>query len=142
MTISSDDLIIMSIVAKPGQAFVGYDLLQAISATGMKFGPMNIFHYYASEHETIPLFSLSSMTEPGEFNWDQIGSFTCTGLSLFMNMRTNNSEDIFALMIATAEQLADDLDGQLFYGQSIPWNDDILEQLQNQLRTLNTLHAE
>ena len=125
----------ISVIAKPGHSFVGYDLLQAIQATGMRFGEMNIFHYYLPKiGGTIPVFSLVSMTEPGYFNWDKIGNFSCNGLSLFMDIeKTAAPEDIFALMIATAEQLAEDLEGELRAGQNLPWTDTILQEYEEKI---------
>ena len=64
-----NDLLMISIMAKPDSRFGSYDLLQAISATGMQFGPMNIFHYYLpAGGNQVSLFSLASATEPGEFD--------------------------------------------------------------------------
>lgn len=132
MDVPSDDLIVISVVAKQGNAFAGYDLLQAITATGMKFGEMNIFHYY-SAYSAKPLFSLASLTEPGDFDWDLIGNFSCTGLSLFMHTSVEQPEEVFALMVATAEQLADDLDGELRGQQFLPWNEEVIEVLRSKL---------
>jgi len=130
-----NNLIIISVIAKPGHAFVGYDLMQAIHATGMRFGAMNIFHYYLPKiGGTTPVFSLASMSEPGYFNWDKIGDFSCNGLCLFMDIEQNTApEEIFALMVATAEQLADDLQGELRAGQNLPWNEDILKEYEDKL---------
>lgn len=124
------DFIIISIVAKPNQQFVSYDLFQAISATGMQFGAMNIFHYYApSAMGKKPLFSLASATEPGEFDLNQMGNFSCNGLTLFMNTRlVSDKKTVFALMVETAEQLAEDLHGELRAGTRHPWNEQIKQQ--------------
>lgn len=131
MDANTNDLIVISVIAKDGTTFAAYDLLQAILATKMKYGPMNIFHYYSSTTDTKPLFSLCSLTEPGDFDWDKLGNFSCAGLCLFMNTKNvSNPEEIFALMVATAEQLADDLDGELRGGQSSPWTEDEVEKIQ------------
>lgn len=125
----------ISVIAKQGHPFVGYDLLQAIQATGMRFGEMNIFHYYLPKIDgTTPVFSLASMTKPGYFNWDKIGDCSCNGLTLFMDIeRTSAPEEIFALMVATAEQLAEDLQGELCAGQNLPWNDDVLKEYEEKI---------
>ena len=124
------DLVIISIVAKPNQPFASYDLLQAISATGMKFGAMNIFHYYSpASMEKKPLFSLASATEPGEFDLNQMGNFSCSGLILFMNsQQVPDKRKAFTLMLETAEQLAEDLQGELRSGTRSPWNETIKQQ--------------
>lgn len=140
-TAQNDDyqnLIVLSVVAKPDCQFASYELLQAITATGMRFGEMNIFHYYVdrdnfpncksveaeenAQHD-FALFSLASATKPGEFDLDRIGEFACTGLTLFMDIsKVPYREQAFELMLHTAEQLADDLDGELRAGQRYPWN--------------------
>lgn len=126
----TQDFIIINVVAKPNQPFASYDLLQAITATGMQFGAMNIFHYYSpSSMEKKPLFSLASATEPGEFDLNQIGNFTCQGLTLFMNTRQQmDTKKAFTLMVETAEQLAEDLQGELRAGSRQPWNEQIKQQ--------------
>jgi len=133
MNDAANELIIISVVAKSGHHFAAYDLLQTIVATGMRFGPMKIFHYYLPS-STTPLFSLASSTEPGDFDWDRIGELSCTGLCLFMHLnRVHDAEEAFALMVATAEQLADDLDGELRAGHSIPWNEAILQEYEHKI---------
>lgn len=128
-----DDMLIISIVAKPNHAFAAYDLLQTISATGMRFGEMNIFHYYLPMSAQ-PLFSLTSLTEPGDFDWNRMGEFSCTGLCLFMHLkRVSDPEEAFALMVATAERLAEDLDGELRAGHATPWNEHVLQEYQNKI---------
>lgn len=137
------DILVINVIAKPGETFASYDLFQAISATGLQFGAMNIFHYYAnSEDQKKILFSLASMTEPGEFDLNHMGEFTCAGLSLFMNLAdTNNSEEVFALMLDTAEQLADDLQGELYANPETPWSDEILSNYQKKITEYTSLYA-
>lgn len=126
-----NDLLVITVAAKPGTAFAGYDLLQAITATGMRFGEMNIFHFYK---DNIKLFSLASATKPGEFDLDRMGAFSCAGLTLFMNCReVPDAKQAFELMLAAAEQLADDLDGELRAGQRAPLTKEILQQYQNKV---------
>jgi len=133
-THSNADLIVISIVAKPGAHFAGYDLLQAITAAKMQFGPMNIFHYYISTASKVPLFSLASITEPGEFDWDRMGDYSCSGLTLFMDLKAvSDPEEAFAIMVATAEQLADDLEGELCAGQHLPWDEETQRAYENKI---------
>lgn len=130
-----EDLLVLSIIAKPDQYFVSYDLIQAISGAGLQFGDMNIFHYYNPEmagKET--LFSLASATEPGDFDIDHIGDFSCSGLTLFMSISAvSNPLKVFELMLATAQQLADDLDGELRAGRKHVWNNELLQQYRNKI---------
>jgi len=117
---NSDELLVLSVMAKDGQNFGSYDLLQVISAAGLKFGEMNIFHYYA-DNKT--LFSLVSAKAPGDFNLDKMGDFSCPGLMLFMHLKsTPNQRETFYLMLSAAEHLADDLDGELCADPKTPWS--------------------
>lgn len=130
-----DDFLIISILAKPGAHFGSYDLLQAISSTGMQFGEMNIFHYYSVlEDKKSKLFSLASATKPGDFDLDRIGDFTCKGLTLFIDLG-RVLEPVLALdtMLKTAEQLADDLDGELYAGPNKPWDAELLQQYKKKI---------
>jgi cell division protein ZipA len=124
------DLLVISIIAKPYSQFASYDLLQAIYATGMQFGDMNIFHYYQLiDNKKIPIFSLASATEPGDFNLDKMGDYSCHGLTLFTDLRQVPSAQLaFEKMYHTALQLAEDLDGELRAGHLNPWNADVLKQ--------------
>jgi cell division protein ZipA len=123
---SIQDFIIIHVVAKPGEHFAAYDLLQAISATGMQFGAMNIFHYYSpSSMDKKPLFSLASATEPGEFDLNNMGNFSCNGLTLFMNVnQVPNQMKAFTLMVDAAEQLAEGLQGKMLTSKQEPWSHD------------------
>ncbi|MES2217033.1 MAG: cell division protein ZipA [Pseudomonadota bacterium] len=111
----ADDFLILTVTAKANHKFASYDLVQSITATGMQYGDMNIFHYAVpSEQGSQTLFSLASATKPGDFNLDRIGDISCSGLTLFTNLpAVANPELAFELMLKTAEQLADDLDGEL-----------------------------
>lgn len=130
-----DDFLILSVLAKPGSHFGSYDLLQTISATGMHFGEMNIFHYYSSiEDKKSKLFSLASATKPGDFDLDRIGDFSCKGLTLFIDLsRVLEPGLALDLMLKTAEQLADDLDGELYAGPNKPWSAELLQQYKQRI---------
>jgi cell division protein ZipA len=130
-----DSLLVISVLAKPNQSFVSYGLLQAISSAGMQFGEMNIFHYYLPTLQgKVTLFSLASATKPGVFDLNKMGGFSCAGLTLFMDMKNvPDPEQAFELMLSVAEQLADDLDGELRAGQKNPWNNETLNQYRSKV---------
>lgn len=132
---TAEDLLIVHVIAKNGGYFAAYDLLQAISTTGMQYGPMNIFHYYdEASSGKVSLFNLASATEPGEFDLDHMGDFSCAGLTLFMNMRqVPDPMEAFEIMLVTAEQLADDLEGDLCAAHRMPWNEEIMKYYQDKI---------
>ncbi len=109
------DLIILNVMALPQCEFVGYELLQALLATGLRYGDMNIFHRYADNTENSPvLFSVASAVEPGVFDLANMGAYSCPGLSLFMSISQSEIPFVtFEFMLETARQLADDLAGEL-----------------------------
>lgn len=105
-------ILVFYIAAKPDQNFVGYELLQALLSAGLRFGEMSIFHRHenASGQGKV-LFSLASAGEPGTFDMNAIGAYSGRGLCLFMRLKgPEHNLATFDLMIATARQLADDLD--------------------------------
>lgn len=125
-----DDFIVIYVIAKEGAVFASYDLLQAILATGMQYGAMNIFHFVEeSQAGAQTLFSLASATEPGDFDLNTMGDFSCSGLTMFMHIsRVSDPTDVFHLMLETAEQLAEDLNGELRAGPRTPWSDAFVYQ--------------
>jgi cell division protein ZipA len=135
------NLLVMNVFAKNNHQFFSYDLLQAISATGMQYGEMNIFHHYQLTSEgRVSLFSLASATEPGYFDIDRMGDFSCAGLTLFTNLKdVPDAKVAFELMLKTAEQLADDLDGELRANPRTPWNDTVLNQYQQKVARYQTM---
>jgi FtsZ-interacting cell division protein ZipA len=133
---AEDDIIIISVLAKPPEQFASYDLLQSISATGMQYGAMDIFHFYQpTDQGYITLFSLASATKPGKFDLDHMGDFSCIGLSLFMNKTSvPNSKQAFLIMLEKAQQLADDLNGELRAGpERIPLDDETVQHYLNHM---------
>ena len=68
---------------------------------------MKIFHYYLPTLSgKITLFSLASATNPGYFDMDKMGEFSCAGLTLFMHIPSvPDPEQAFELMLSIAEQL-------------------------------------
>lgn len=129
------DLLAVHVHARNNTTFSSYDLLQAISATGMQFGDMNIFHYLEDTQEgRVTWFSLASATKPGYFDLDKIGDFSCVGLTLFTDLQqVPNPQHAFDLMLETAEQLAEDLDGELRANPRTPWTPLVMQQYQQKV---------
>lgn len=129
------DLLALSVVARFGGQFASYDLFQAIAVAGMQFGDMNIFHYYETiPGEKVTLFSLASSSEPGDFDLNRMGDFSCSGLTLFTNLReVPNPKAAFDSMLNAAMQLAEDLDGELRVNKRVPWNNTVLQQYQQKV---------
>ncbi len=125
----AENLIVINILPRPGRRFVGYELLQGILSAGLRFGYMNLFHRHKDSHGQGPiLFSLATVNAPGTFDMNTIGGLSCNGLSLFLQLPTEqNSLTIFDLMLNTARCLADDLNGELWYGRQKPFTEQHVE---------------
>lgn len=121
----SHELIIFYLLAPLEQPFAGYEILQALSANGFKFGEMSIFHFYNpnldsslsdellnESQKSLPLFSVATAAEPGFFDLANLGGYFCPGLSMFMPL-DNNARDVFELFVETSKQLAEDLTARL-----------------------------
>ncbi|HSW69267.1 MAG TPA: cell division protein ZipA C-terminal FtsZ-binding domain-containing protein [Gammaproteobacteria bacterium] len=124
------DLLVLSVMAKNENRFESYDLLQAISAAGLQFGEMNIFHYYhATPVGKITLFSLASANKPGDFDLNNFAEFSCSGLILFIDMaQVPDPQFAFKMMMDAALRLVEDLDGTLCAAPMVPWNEKIAWQ--------------
>lgn len=114
-TSSYSDLIVLYLLAKNDEQFIGYDLLQSLLSAGFRFGDMSIFHRHEKTNgEGTKLFSLASATESGTFDINKMGNFSCKGLCLFMQLQgpLHNMQTL-DLFLKTAEQLAEDLNASL-----------------------------
>jgi len=134
------NLLVLSVMAKKNSRFESYDLLQAISAAGMQFGEMNIFHYYQpTPVGKIALFSLASANKPGDFDLNNIAEFSCSGLMMFMDIaQAPDPQYAFKLMLETAERLAEDLDGGLCADPMTPWNEKLAWQYHQKIMQYKT----
>lgn len=116
-------LTIIHLKARPGTQFAGYELLQALLSTGMRYGEMSIFHRHENANGKGPvLFSSASATEPGVFDIKKMGNFACNGLSFFMRHSGDLDRDdaVYDLMIQTAEKIGQDLRGDLYDAEHQP----------------------
>ncbi|HVV69774.1 MAG TPA: cell division protein ZipA [Gammaproteobacteria bacterium] len=120
------DLIIINLVAEPHQPYRGYELLQALLTSGLRYSKKGLFHRYEDPTgRGNILFNLVSSIEPGTFDLPKMGSFATTGLTLFMQIPTvQNPTQVFDLMLSTANELAEDLGGQLLDEQRQPLTDE------------------
>ncbi|HSW94008.1 MAG TPA: cell division protein ZipA [Gammaproteobacteria bacterium] len=134
------NLLVLSVMARRDTRFESYDLLQAISAAGLQFGEMNIFHYYqATAVGKIALFSLASANKPGDFDLNNIAEFSCSGLMLFMDIaQAPDPQSAFKLMLDTAERLADDLDAVLCADPLTPWGEKLSWQYHQKIMHFKT----
>ena len=116
--------ILLLLMAKENQQFVGYELLQTMLAHGLRCGEGQLFHKHdqASGQGNI-VFSLAAMTESGRFDLQNIGDFAVKGLCVFMYKTSDQQHNAicFNQMLASVKQLSEQL------------NADVLDDKRNKL---------
>lgn len=110
-----EEVLVINVMARPGDYFEGNDLLRVLLAEGLRFGSMHIFHRYAGEAGEGPvLFSLANMLKPGTFDLSHMEEFTSPGLSLFLTLPVEGeAPKVFELLLHTAHRIAEQLGGEL-----------------------------
>lgn len=124
------------LLARNDQFFAGYDLLQSLLASGLRFGDDGLFHRHqnASGHGPV-ICSLASATSTGVFDMQNIGAFKEKGLCIYMHCSKNPGIDRerFAIMLETARQLKDSLDCYLLDDARKPLNEERLNRYHQRL---------
>lgn len=110
-----NEVLVINVMAKPEREFAGVDVLQALLATGLRFGDMNIFHRHLDGRTSSPVvFSLANMVNPGTFDLNQISEFSTRGVCFFMTLpNVVTSMQAFDLMLDVAQRVRIALDGDL-----------------------------
>jgi len=113
-------VIVINLLARPRLVFKGEKILRSVENAGLKFGDMNIFHYYNSTTDAKEgqsnehLFSLANIVNPGTFEKNQMNTLTTPGVSLFMQLPgPADGVKTFEKMLSVAQTLKKELDGEL-----------------------------
>jgi cell division protein ZipA len=107
-------LLVLNVVGGNGRQLRGSAVLKALTATGLTFGAMNIFHFYHPNRPGKAMFSIASMIEPGSFTLATMDELTTPGLTLFANVpRPEDGINTFTVMLETAKKLAEILDAEV-----------------------------
>lgn len=110
------EYVVFHVMAPKDYPYNGYELLQTLLASGLRYGEKQIFHRHESKTgKGRILFSLASVNKPGTFELSKMGSFTCPGLTLFMPLqRQVDISAAFETLLETTRQLAEDLGGEVW----------------------------
>lgn len=129
------NFISIRVMASHNKSFSGYELLQTFLSNNLDYGENKLFHRYADQEKSEKLFSLASLSEPGDFELSKIGDFVSDGLILYMNPNDHNDPlDVFNEMLETAKDLAHHLHGKLMSGQNKPWLEETTKEIQKTLK--------
>jgi cell division protein ZipA len=136
----AESFIMISVMAKPNEPFIGYELLQALLGTGLRYGDMKIFHRHQEANGKGPvLFSLAQVREPGTFDIQKMGAVATEGLTLFMRVNGKQNEaQHLALMLQCARRLADELGGEVCDNRRRPLTAEAIETFQEQVASYQT----
>ena len=110
-----EQVLVLSVVAAPGDLLHGAELLPSLLTLGFKYGEMGIFHRHEdSSGVGAVLFSLANMVKPGTFDVDHMESFQTQGVSLFLTLpNAGDAVQSFNMMLNAAQKLARELKGQV-----------------------------
>ncbi|PIZ03862.1 MAG: cell division protein ZipA [Gammaproteobacteria bacterium CG_4_10_14_0_8_um_filter_38_16] len=132
----TDCVVILNLMAAEGNAFSGYELLQALLSAGLRFGKNRIFHRHThKDGRGDILFHCASAVTPGTFDLTQMGAFSCPGLSLFFSA-SNVTEPLATLdcLLETLDQLVEDLGGRVLDEKRELFTKDRMIKYRQQLR--------
>ncbi len=113
----SDELevIVLNVHCAGEKPFVGTKLFDSMQQYGLLYGEMDIFHRHADLSGTGKvLFSVANMMQPGTLKHGDPAEFTTKGISFFMTLPCfGDPAQNFKLMLKTAQQIADDMGGNV-----------------------------
>lgn len=126
-------LIQVSVVARPGDAFSGTELRDALLDLGLVHGEMDIFHRYDRNFRE-PLFSVASLVRPGTFPIDDMDRFNCPGVVLFFQpSKVANPLGVFDDLFETSRDLAEKMDGEEWDESRRPLTEEKIRDLRERL---------
>lgn len=109
------EVIVLNVHCSGKEPFVGTKLFDSMQQNGLLYGEMDIFHRHADLSGTGKvLFSVANMMQPGTLAHHDPAEFTTKGISFFMTLPCYGDPDQnFKLMLKTAQQIADDMGGNV-----------------------------
>ena len=131
------ETLMMFILAKDNRQLAGYELLQTLLSSGLRFGEGHLFHRHQHVNGQGPvLCSLAAATPTGVFDLQNIGAFSVRGLCLFMHESGNQTIDAerLSIMLETAQQLSEGLNAHLLDESRQPLTEHSLQNYYRRLR--------
>ena len=130
------EVLVLNVHCSGNEPFVGTKLFDSMQQNGLLYGEMHIFHRHADLSGTGKvLFSVANMMQPGTLEHDDPDSFTTKGISFFMTLPCfGDAEQNFKLMLKTAQQIADDMGGNVLDDGRNLMTPDRLAEYRHQIR--------
>ncbi len=109
-----DDVLVVSVAAKQAP-FQGSKLFKLLAACDLTFGDMAIFHRHEEPGGKGPIqFSMANAVKPGTFDPEKAEAFSTPAVTFFLHMgEPRDLANAFDCMLATAQCVADNLNGEL-----------------------------
>ncbi len=140
-----DDMqvIVLNVHCSGTEPFVGTRLFDSMQQNGLLYGELDIFHRHADMSGTGKvLFSVANMMQPGTLKHDDPETFTTKGISFFMTLPCfGDPEQNFKLMLKTAQQIADDLSGNVLDDKRNLMTPDRLDSYRAQIQKFKAQNA-
>ena len=110
-----EQVLIITVVGRNGKHLPGPALDRIVTACGMEWGDMAIYHRPEDNSPDAPIqFSMANAVAPGTFDPDHLEELATPAVTFFMSMaEPTDTMTAYECMLATAETLAKHLDGDL-----------------------------
>ncbi len=130
------EVLVLNVKAKADEPISGAALLPLLLTLGFKFGDQDIFHRHVNSNGKGPvLFSLANMFKPGNFDIDNLETFTTQGVSLFMILPIEGDpHQVFNMMHNAGRKIADEFGAQLLDGRRSVLTKQGLQQYTEKIR--------
>ena len=102
------DVIVINVMAKPGEEISGVDLFRALTSCGFHHGDMDIFHRYEQHNgRGRLLFSVANVVEPGTFDPNNAAAFATPGVCMFLKLPgPKRALQAFDVMVDSSRKIA------------------------------------
>ena len=110
-----EHVLIITVVGRNGQHLPGPSLNRIVTACGMEWGDMSIYHRPEDSRPDAPIqFSMANAVAPGTFDLANLEALETPAVTFFMSLdEPTDAMTAYECMLATAETLAKHLDGDL-----------------------------
>ncbi|EDP58489.1 cell division protein ZipA [Vibrio sp. AND4] len=136
-------VIVLNVHCAGDEPFVGTQLFDSMQQNGLIYGEMNIFHRHVDlSGNGKVLFSVANMMQPGTLEHGDPAEFSTKGISFFMTLPCYGEADQnFNLMLRIAQQIADDMGGNVLDDQRNLMTPDRLATYRRQIVEFNAVNA-
>ncbi|EIV8665201.1 cell division protein ZipA [Vibrio parahaemolyticus] len=136
-------VIVLNVHCAGEEPFIGTELFDSMQQNGLIYGEMHIFHRHVDlSGNGKVLFSVANMMHPGTLEHGDPAEFSTKGISFFMTLPCyGEAEQNFNLMLRTAQQIADDMGGNVLDDKRNLMTPDRLAAYRRQIVEFNAANA-